>query len=204
MADSAIVKTGKPFFVPHFAHNFTGTPALVMHIDRLGKHIAPRFAHRYCLAVAPAIKVTARGIDAEQHHQATSALAHSFDGALLLGDFTTSDSIAQGINGSLITVERKGQVFAVPEFLLQPVITSGGQGHPFIRVVRYGQQAAQGSLDALGLDFRQLIAQLSVYFTLKMGDMIAVELAAATLELTPGDTLHAAINGDLKLTTRVK
>ena len=130
MADSAIVKTGKPFFVPHFAHNFTGTPALVMHIDRLGKHIAPRFAHRYCLAVAPAIKVTARGIDAEQHHQATSALAHSFDGALLLG--------------------------------------------------------------------------LSVYFTLKMGDMIAVELAAATLELTPGDTLHAAINGDLKLTTRVK
>ena len=107
MADSAIVKTGKPFFVPHFAHNFTGTPAMVMHIDRLGKHIAPRFAHRYCLAVAPAIKVTARGIDAEQHHQATSALAHSFDGALLL------DEVSDLLGGDeLLVVHGGGEVLA--------------------------------------------------------------------------------------------
>ncbi|MBO4722256.1 MAG: fumarylacetoacetate hydrolase family protein [Muribaculaceae bacterium] len=173
MADSAIIKTNKPFFVPHFAQSFTGTPAIVLHIDRLGRHIAPRFAHRYCLAVAPAIKVTARGLVMPQPNEATSALAHSFDGALLLGDYTTIDD-PECINSSEVTVERNGE------------------------------RAAQGCLNDISLDFRQLISQLSVYFTLKMGDMIVVELGSNDIALTMGDTLHAAINGDQKLTIRVK
>ena len=172
MADSSIIKTNKPFFVPHFAQSFTGTPAIVLHIDRLGKHIAPRFAHRYCLAIAPAIKVTARDIAMEQPSSETSALAHSFDGALLLGDFEAIDP--EVINSSEVTIERNGE------------------------------SAASGSLDALSLDFRQLIAQLSVYFTLKMGDMIVVELGKSNIEMTKGDTLHAAINQCQKLTIRIK
>lgn len=173
IADSAIVKTNKPFFVPHFAQSFTGTPALVLHIDRLGKHIAPRFAHRYCLATAPAIKVTAHGLEMQQPSEATSALVHSFDGALLLGDFTAVNDPAS-INSSEVAIERNGEL------------------------------AAHGSLNALGLDFRELISQLSVFFTLKMGDMIMVELDSSDIELTIGDTLHAAINGARKLTIRVK
>ena len=173
MADSAIIKTNKPFFVPHFAQSFTGTPAIALHIDRLGRHIAPRFAHRYCLAVAPAIKVTARDLAMQQPNEATSALAHSFDGALLLGDFTAIAS-PEDINSSEVTVDRNGE------------------------------RAAQGSLNDIALDFRQLIAQLSVYFTMKMGDMIVVELGDSDLELKMGDTLHAAINGSQKLTIRVK
>lgn len=173
MADSAIIKTNKPFFVPHFAQSFTGTPAIVLHIDRLGKHIAPRFAHRYCLAVAPAIKVTARDLAVEQPHKATSALANTFDGALLLGDFYNVDD-PESINISKVTAERNGE------------------------------SVSQGSLEASGLDFRQLISRLSVYFTLKMGDMIVVELGASDIALKMGDTLHAAINGDQKLTIRVK
>lgn len=173
MADSAIIKTNKPFFVPHFAQSFTGTPAIVLHIDRLGKHIAPRFAHRYCLAVAPAIKVTARGLNAEQPNEATSALVHSFDGALLLGDFSAVDTPA-GINVSEVTTERNGE------------------------------RVSKDSLEASGLDFRQLISRLSVYFTLKMGDLIVVELGGDNIELKMGDTLHAAINGNQKLTIRVK
>ncbi len=173
IADSAIIKNNKPFFVPHFAQSFTGTPAIVLHIDRLGKHIAPRFAHRYCLAVAPAIKVTARGLATEQPNKETSALAHSFDGALLLGDFTTVDDY-QSINSSKVTIEQNS-------------IT-----------------VAQGCLSDLNIDFRQLIAKLSVYFTLKMGDMIVVELDNSSTELKMGDTLHATINGDQRLTIRVK
>ena len=173
MADSAIIKSNKPFFVPHFAQSFTGTPAIVLHIDRLGKHIAPRFAHRYCLAVAPAIKVTARGLAMKQPFEATSALAHSFDGALLLGDFTAIADPAS-INSSEVTIKRNGE------------------------------QITQGCLDGQSIDFRQLISQLSTYFTLKMGDMIVVELDSSDIELTIGDTLHAAINGKHKLTIRVK
>ena len=107
MADSAVIRTNKPFFVPHFAQRFTGKAALVLHIDRLGKHIAPRFAHRYCMSMAPGIKVTAHDIDMEQQCEKYSALSQSFDGALLLGDFIAIEDHAL-INSSMITVECNG------------------------------------------------------------------------------------------------
>lgn len=173
MADSAIIKTNKPFFVPHFAQRFTGTPALVLHISRLGKHIAPRFAHRYCKSIAPAITVTARELNTPQPSEATSALAHSFDGALLLGDSTEVNNHDE-INNSVVTIDSNGH------------------------------KAAQGSLQALELDFRAIIAHLSVFFTLKMGDMIVVELSGSHFDITMGDTLNAAINQHQKLTIRVK
>ena len=173
MADSAVIRTNKPFFLPHFAQSFTGRPALALHIDRLGKHIAPRFAHRYCLAVAPAIKVSASGIDVAQESQQHSALAHSFDGALLLGDFSAIDNTT-GINATQVVVERNGE------------------------------QAGGGSLEITGIDYRELISQLSTYFTLKMGDMIVVELNTGNIDLTIGDTLTASCDGSKKLVIRVK
>lgn len=171
MADSAVIKTNKPFFLPHFAQSFTGRPALVMHIDRLGKHIAPRFAHRYCMAVAPAIKVTASDIDIPQHNENDSALANSFDGALLLGDFTAIDC---SINETCIAIEHNGHI------------------------------ASKGSMSDMGLDFSELISRLSTYFTLKMGDMIVVELDTDSIKLAMGDTLNATCNGEKKLVIRVK
>ena len=40
IADSAVIKTNKPFFLPHFAQDFKAKAAIALHIDRLGKHIA--------------------------------------------------------------------------------------------------------------------------------------------------------------------
>lgn len=75
MADSAVIRTNKPFFIPHFAKSFHGNSAIVLHIDRLGKHIAPRFAHRYCHAIAPAVIVHPTGLDQVQQNEQFSALA---------------------------------------------------------------------------------------------------------------------------------
>ena len=49
--DSAILKGGKPFFIPDFAERFDYEAELVVRISKLGKNIAPRFAHRYYDAV---------------------------------------------------------------------------------------------------------------------------------------------------------
>ena len=49
--DSAILKDGKPFFVPDFSHEVHYETEVVVRICRLGKNIAPRFAHRYYDAV---------------------------------------------------------------------------------------------------------------------------------------------------------
>ena len=173
MPDSAVIRTNKPFFIPHFATSFTGRPALTLHIDRLGKHIAPRFAYRYCMAVAPAIKVTATGLNMPQQCEAHSALAHGFDGALLLGGFDSIDEKA-GINGTTVTIERNGETID------------------------------SGNLEKMGIDYSDLVAKLSTYFTLKMGDMIVVELSDNDFELKIGDTLKANCYGKDRLTIRVK
>ena len=174
IADSAIIRNNKPFFVPHFAQRFTARVALALHIDRLGKHIEPRFAHRYCGAIAPAIKVDAQGINIPQLSEQHSALVHSFDGALMLGDFTTIDN-CDDINSTTVSAFCNNNA------------------------------VASGSIAAMGLDYREVISQLSTFFTLKMGDIILIELSSVEFDINIGDTLTATSVDNLsKLTIRVK
>ena len=60
--DSAILKDGKPFFLPDFSKEMHYETELVVRICRLGKHIAPRFAHRYYDAVTVGVDFTARDL----------------------------------------------------------------------------------------------------------------------------------------------
>ena len=55
--DSAILKDGKPFFIPDFSNEVHYETEVVVRICRLGKNIAPRFAHRYYDAVTVGIDV---------------------------------------------------------------------------------------------------------------------------------------------------
>ena len=49
--DSAMLKDGKPFFIPDFSNEIHYETELVVRISRLGKNISERFAHRYYDAV---------------------------------------------------------------------------------------------------------------------------------------------------------
>ena len=60
--DSAWVKDSKPFFIPDFSKRVDYETELVVRICRLGKNIAPRFAHRYYDAVTVGIDFTARDL----------------------------------------------------------------------------------------------------------------------------------------------
>ena len=85
VTDSAIVRPGKPMFLPRWAEAFVATPALAFRIGRLGKTIPRRFASRYCDGMSVALMVEARGIDSRQPEERFSALATAFDGALMHG-----------------------------------------------------------------------------------------------------------------------
>lgn len=108
VADSAIVQSGKPMFVPDFARRFATRLGLAIRIDRLGKHIARRFAPRYFNEVAACCLVSGQdwlddGIDPE-----TDARALSFDGSLLLGTFQPYDgesdlSLALKVDGTPVS-----------------------------------------------------------------------------------------------------
>ncbi|MDO4510762.1 MAG: fumarylacetoacetate hydrolase family protein [Bacteroidales bacterium] len=82
MADSTMLVNNKPFFVPHFAPEFVMHAALAVRIHRLGKNIAPRFAHRYFESVAACAVVEPRGMQAN----AFDARFTAFDGAFFLGE----------------------------------------------------------------------------------------------------------------------
>ena len=46
MADSTLLKDGKPFFVPDFSADMVARPTFAIHMNRLGKNIAAKFANR--------------------------------------------------------------------------------------------------------------------------------------------------------------
>lgn len=58
-ADSSLLKGHKPFFVPDFMGRIGYGGAVVVRISRLGKSIASRFAHRYYDALTMGVDFTA-------------------------------------------------------------------------------------------------------------------------------------------------
>ena len=61
-ADSALLTGGKPFFIPDFTERCEYETEIVVRISRLGRSIAPRWAHRYYDAVTVGIDFTARDL----------------------------------------------------------------------------------------------------------------------------------------------
>ena len=89
MADSSILFSGRPFFVPDFAQAFVATPTIVVRTGRLGKCIAPKFAHRYWDAFTAGFTVRAIESDDER----LLVLDRAFDGAVIVGEWVEVASV---------------------------------------------------------------------------------------------------------------
>ena len=87
--DSALLKDGKPFFVPDWAQRFDYEAELVVRICRLGKGIPVRFAHRYWDAVTVGIDFTARDTQEKARHEGMPwTICKGFDGSAAIGSFS--------------------------------------------------------------------------------------------------------------------
>lgn len=93
--DSAILKDGKPFFIPDFSNEVHYETELVVRINRLGKNIAPRFAHRYYDALTVGIDFTARDLQ-RQFRTAGNPweLCKGFDSSAAIGTFVPVERFA--------------------------------------------------------------------------------------------------------------
>lgn len=60
--DTSLLRENKPFFIPRFSEQIEHEVELVVRIDRLGKNIQSRFAPRYYSHVALGVDFTARDI----------------------------------------------------------------------------------------------------------------------------------------------
>ena len=86
--DSAIIKNGKHFYVPDFLGRVDYEAEIVVRINKLGKSIPARFAHRYYDAITVGIDFTAR--DWQRELIAAGEpwdMSKGFDGSAVLGDF---------------------------------------------------------------------------------------------------------------------
>lgn len=86
--DSALLKDGKPFFIPDFSNEVHYETEVVVRICRLGKNIAPRFARRYYDAVTVGIDFTVRDLQRRFREAGNPwELSKGFDNSAAIGTF---------------------------------------------------------------------------------------------------------------------
>ena len=142
-ADSSLLTGGKPFFIPDFTQRCDYETELVVRICRLGRSISPRFAHRYYDQVTVGIDFTAR--DLQQNLRAAGRpwdICKGFDGSAAVGRFVPLESLGRDIQDLHFHLDINGQT------------------------VQSGYTAdMQHSVN-------EIVAYISRFFTLKMGDLI--------------------------------
>lgn len=106
--DSAIIKNGKHFYVPDFLGRVDYEAEIVVRINKLGKSIPARFAHRYYDAVTVGIDFTARDMQRGLIERGEPwDLSKGFDGSAVLGEFRSVEGLDVNNLGFSLTIDDK-------------------------------------------------------------------------------------------------
>ncbi|SEB82123.1 2-keto-4-pentenoate hydratase/2-oxohepta-3-ene-1,7-dioic acid hydratase (catechol pathway) [Tenacibaculum sp. MAR_2009_124] len=86
--DSAILPKKMPFFIPSFSNDIHYEVEVLVKINKVGKHISPKFAHKYYDEVGLGIDFTARDVQTECKEKGLPwEKAKAFDGSAIIGQF---------------------------------------------------------------------------------------------------------------------
>lgn len=141
-ADSALLKDGKPFFLPEELGRVDYETELVVRICRLGKSIPQRFAHRYYDAVTVGIDFTARDLQRRLRDEGKPwELCKGFDGSAAIGEW--------------VDISKFRDIQAL-------------RFHLDIN----GKTVQEGCSADMLFNVDELVAYISRWFTLKTGDLI--------------------------------
>ncbi len=172
--DTAILLKKQPFFIPEFSNDVHYEVEILVKINKVGKHIDRKFAHKYYDQIGLGIDFTARDLQAELKSNGLPwEKAKSFDGAAVIGNFlakSTLDSV-DDINFSL---KKNGDLV----------------------------QKSNTGLMLWKID--SLIEYISKYFTLKIGDVIFTGTPAGVGKVSPNDALTGYIEEKEIFSIKVK
>lgn len=164
--DSALLKDGKPFFIPDFSKRVDYETELVVRICRLGKNIAPRFAHRYYDAVTVGIDFTARDLQNRLRSEGKPwEISKGFDNSAVIGDF--------------VPVNRFKDVQNL-DFHLD---IDGGK-------------VQEGNTRDMIFKIDDLIAYVSQFYTLKIGDLLYTGTPVGVGPVSIGQHLEGYLEGE--------
>ncbi|MCE5205011.1 MAG: fumarylacetoacetate hydrolase family protein [Porphyromonadaceae bacterium] len=172
--DTALLKGGKPFYLPDFSQEMHYETEVVVKISRLGKNIAERFAERYYEEVTVGIDFTARDLQRKQKEKGLPwELSKAFDNSAAVGTFISKEEVG-GVNTLDFHLDINGKT------------------------------VQQGNSEGMIYSVDKIISYVSRYFTLKMGDLIFTGTPAGVGPVQVNDHLQGYIGDKKLLDFRIK
>lgn len=161
--DSAILPNKHPFYIPSFSNEIHYEVELLVKINRLGKHIAPNFAHKYYDEIGLGIDFTARDLQAKLKENGLPwEKSKAFDGSAVVSKFV-SKSTFQDLNAIPFSLTKNKKI------------------------------VQRGNTKNMLWKIDEIIAYVSTFMTLKIGDIIFTGTPAGVGRVAPDDVLIGKI-----------
>lgn len=165
--DSAVLMHRHPFYLPDWTNDVHHEVELLVKISRVGKSIAPEFAHRYFEEVSLGIDFTARDVQAALKAKGQPwEKAKAFDGSAV-------------ISRKWLNLSDVGGDVADLAFSLE----------------KNGAQVQAGHSGQMLFPLPALITHVSRFMTLKVGDILFTGTPAGVGPVAPGDVLKGHLCG---------
>lgn len=176
LSPSAILQGGNPYFVPDFDSLFEARPALAIRIGKLGKGIAPRFAHRYIDGVAPAsMMIACNLLDNLRKSGLPWSKAISYDRSLAVGQFANLP--IEEISAASVSLD----------------IINGDEVNSF-----------KSNVTCLSCSIEEIISILSRDNALKTGDYIVIASPQSGPVIEPGPRVELRLNDEKPLKFNIR
>ena len=172
--DTSILLKGQPFFIPEFSQDVHHEVEILVRINRIGKHIQTKFAHKYYNEIGLGIDFTARDLQAKLKAKGLPwEKAKGFDGAAVIGKWLPKESLphVDELNFSL---------------------------------TKNGKTVQSGSSRLMLWKVDELIAYVSQFFTLKIGDILFTGTPAGVGPVALNDNLVGTLEGKELFSIKVK
>ncbi len=161
--DTALLKNNKPFYIPNFSSELHYETELIIRFNRIGKNIQSKFAYRYFDEIGLGIDFTARDLQRKLKAEGKPW------------------EICKAFDNSAVI----GDFLPVSDFKdIQDI-----QFHLDIN----GITVQQGDSKDMIFPVSELIAYVSRFFTLKIGDILFTGTPAGVGSVHPGDRLEGYI-----------
>lgn len=158
----SLLRPGAPFFLPDWSEQIDYEVELVVRINRVGRYIAERFAHRYYDEISVGIDFTARDLQRKAIASGEPwTLSKAFDGCAAVGEWVSKEELNFPANALHFSLKVDGQV------------RQNG--------------CSSDMIHSIG----RIIAYVSQFYTLKIGDLLFTGTPAGVGPCVVGQSLDA-------------
>ncbi len=172
--DTAILLKKQPFFIPDFSDEVHHEVEVLVKINRVGKHIDSKFAHKYYDQIGLGIDFTARDLQQKLKEKGLPwEKSKAFDGSAVVGKWVSKSSFEDLYNLSF-SLHKNNDI------------------------------VQSSTTKAMLWNIDEIIAYVSQFFTLKIGDIIFTGTPSGVSRVQPNDSLKGYIGEEEFFSIKVK